>query len=350
MEKYSNYQPLIEVTRGGIVESVHFGALAVVDEGGQLIAAYGGDSTVTFLRSSAKPFQALPFIERGGAVAYGLSMKEISILCASHSGTDVHYQIVGSIQKRINVTEDDLLCGVHQPMDTVTAENLIRKNEKPTPNRHNCSGKHTGMLAHARLRNLPTADYINPDHPIQKTIKETVLEMCELTSEQLVVGIDGCSVPCFAMPLYNCALGYARLCSGKNLDNRRAEACQTITQAMTSHPFMVGGPGRFDTLLMEAGQGLIVSKGGAEGYQAIGLLPGALGPGSPAIGIALKISDGDQSGGRGHSLTALEVLRQLGALSDSQIGQLSGFDHRLLINFAGLEVGDIHPCFTLTHS
>ncbi|MBU1660309.1 MAG: asparaginase, partial [Chloroflexi bacterium] len=125
---------------------------------------------VTFLRSSAKPFQALPFIESGGHERWNLTPREIAILCASHTGTDEHVSVLQEIQGKIEVTQADLLCGIHAPIDAPTREALRERGEEPTPNRHNCSGKHTGMLAHARLFNFPIADYINPEHPVQKRI------------------------------------------------------------------------------------------------------------------------------------------------------------------------------------
>ena len=174
---YENFQPVVELTRGQVVESVHFGALVVADVTGQVLSSWGDPQTVTFLRSSAKPFQALPFVEMGGVEAFDLSPKELAVMCASHSGTDDHAATVAGMQRKFGVTESNLLCGTHTPLDEATARELLLRGEKPTPNRHNCSGKHTGMLGQAVLRKLPVEDYINPDHPIQKTIVETFAEM-----------------------------------------------------------------------------------------------------------------------------------------------------------------------------
>jgi L-asparaginase II len=161
---------MVELTRGRIVESVHFGALAVVDSAGGLVASYGDPHLVTFLRSSAKPFQALPFVERGGDLHYGLSTRELAMVCASHSGTDEQVDVVRGIQAKVGVAETDLLCGVHEPYDKATADAMRERGEAPTPYRHNCSGKHTGMLAHARLRELPLEEYLDPGGPIQESI------------------------------------------------------------------------------------------------------------------------------------------------------------------------------------
>jgi L-asparaginase II len=202
------------------------------------------------------------------------------------------------------------------------------------------------MLAHARLRELPLGEYLDPGGPVQESILGAFADMAGLPPGEVEVGVDGCSAPNFAVPLYNSALAFARLCEPRGLPTERAAACHRITAAMTAHPDMVAGPGRFDTLLMEAAGGRILAKAGAESYQALALLPGALGPNSPALGIAMKISDGDPNG-RARPLVALEVLRQLGALSDADLEALSAFGPRALINFRGLQVGESRAAFTL---
>jgi L-asparaginase II len=352
----SPYQPIFELTRGQTVESIHNGAVAVVDVYGNLLAWYGDPDAVTFLRSSAKPFQALPFIEHGGQARYQLTPREIALICASHSGTDDHVAVARAIQDKAGISESDLLCGVHPPYHEPTAEALRERKEKPTQNRHNCSGKHTGMLAYVNMlehlsneahSNLP---YIDPNHPIQQEILHTFAEMCDVPVESVKIGIDGCSVPNFAVPLRNAALAFARLCdpkAGGIKDPARAAACQTIVTAMTSHPDMVGGPGRFDTQLMNACQGKILIKAGAEGYQGIGIMPGVLGPGSPAIGITLKIGDGDLRN-KARAAVVLEVLSQSGVLSREELSSLASFGPKFPIyNWRKIVVGEGRPCFTL---
>ena len=343
----SPYLPLYELTRGEIVESIHFGALAVCDANGRLVAWYGDPQAVAYLRSTAKPFQALPFLEQEGKSTFDLTPAEVALICASHSGTDTHVATVLSIQSKTGVREADLLCGVHPPYDEATLEAMRERGEEPSPNRHNCSGKHTGMLAYARLKNWPGEDYIRPSHFVQQSILRAFAEMCDLRPEQVQLGIDGCSAPNFAAPLKSVATAYARLCDPSGLSPGRAAACRTITSAMTLHPEMVAGPGKFDTILMECGQGKIVSKGGAEGYRGIGLLPGALGPSSPALGIALKISDGDPRGRATHAVS-LEALRQLGALSADQLESLAEIGPVLPVhNWRKLVVGQARPAFRL---
>ena len=341
------YQPVFELTRGHIVECVHFGAAAIVDVHGALLASLGNPQLVTFLRSSAKPFQALPFIEHGGHKKFGLTPREIALICASHSGTDEHVEILKGMQAKIGISVDDLLCGTHYPIHAATADAMKVRGELSTPYRHNCSGKHTGMLAHAKLCGAPLENYIDFHHPVQESILEAFAAICGLPNEKVELGIDGCSAPNFAIPLYNAALGYARLCDPRDQTPERAEACQTITSAMMANPDMVGGPDRFDTALMQAGDGHILSKGGAEGFQSVGLLSGALGPDSPGIGIAIKISDGDPTD-RARNGVALAILQALGALTESQLKQMSGYGPQLqLENFRKLKVGASRPAFVL---
>ena len=351
-----DYLPILEVKRGNIVESIHFGAAAVVDSTGRIIASYGNPKVVTFLRSSAKPFQALPFIERGGDQFFHLTSKEIALMCASHEGTDEHVEVLKGIQAKVGVQESDLTCGSHPLTHPPTVEAMRARNEVPTPNRHNCSGKHTGMLAHARMRGLPISDYVNPQHEIQKTILEAFSEMCGIPVAEIELGTDGCSAPNFAIPLQNTARGIAILCDPRGLPPERAAACRRITQSMMANPDMVGGPGRFDTRLMEVCQGRILAKGGAEGYQILGIMPGVMGADSPGVGIAIKIADGDLSirradgsaYNRARPAVALEVLRQLGILSEKELAALAEFGPvKPVTNWRKLVVGESRTAFTL---
>jgi L-asparaginase II len=350
------YQPIFELTRGDSVESIHHGAVAVVDSLGKLLAWFGSAEAVTFLRSTAKPLQVLAFLENGGQDYYGLTRREIALMCASHGGTDQHVAVARSIQSKVGMDEADLLCGVHIPADEQTAEAMRDRREQPTPNHHNCSGKHSGMVAFARMlakeNRLRRSDlpYIDFMHPIQIEIRRTFAEMCALPVDQVAMGIDGCSAPNFAVPLYNAALAFARLCdlgAGGVRPPERTVACRTVTAAMMENPDMVAGPGRFDTRLMQVAAGRMVSKGGAEGYQGIGLMPGLLGPGSPALGIAFKVADGDARQ-KVRPALALEILRQLGALSPQELAELSEFGPEFAVsNWRKIIVGRARPLLKL---
>jgi L-asparaginase II len=341
-----SYRPVIELTRGGIVESIHYGAIAVADPSGNLHAWWGDAEIVTFLRSSAKPFQALPLLESGAADQLQLSLEQVAVICASHSGTDEHVRMVASIQEKVGISEADLMCGVHPPYHQPTAQRMREQGVEPTPNRHNCSGKHTGMLTLASFLGEPLSDYINPQHPVQLRIIQTFAEMCGLDTERVVMGIDGCSVPTFAVPLGAAATAFARLMDPSALTPGRAEACRAVVAAMTSHPNMVAGPDRFDTRLMEVTAGRVLAKGGAEAYQGMGVRAGVISPDAPALGVAIKIADGDR-GNRAREAVALSVLEDLGALVEGEREALQEFGPREITNYRGLTVGRIRTCFNL---
>ncbi len=338
--------PLVELTRGSITESLHCGAIAVVDAAGRLIAGYGNPDSVFYLRSSAKPLQAISFVEDGGMQRFGFSDEELSLICASHYGTDHHVSVAASMQRKAGVSESDLLCGVHAPLDRAARQAMAERAEKPTANRHQCSGKHSGMLANCVLHDFSIADYIAREHPLQQLILRVNAQMWDMPEEEVQIGIDGCSVPVFALPLRNAALGFARMADGRDLSSKRAEACEHIFSAMAAFPKMVAGDGGFDTEVMRAGKGKWISKVGSEGFQMIAIRPGCTSVSARGIGVALKILDGDQRGAVA-SLSALEVLRQLGALKADELEMLSAFYTRSLHNWRGFEIGSIHPVFDL---
>jgi L-asparaginase II len=340
------YKPIFEATRGDLVESIHSGAFAVVNNQGNQLASWGDPESVTYLRSSAKPFQAIPFMENKGDEYYGLTDEEIAAFCASHTGTNDHVNIISRMQQKMGLEEKMLLCGTHTPQNSETWIEMNKRGEKPTPIRHMCSGKHTGMLGYARMIGAETENYLSMDNPVQQAILKTFSEMTDTPEESIIIGIDGCSAPNFAVPLKNASFGFARLCQPEGLTPARASACERLTTAMRNHPNMIAGPGKFDTLLMGLTNQKIVSKAGAEGYQCLGVMPGAIEPGSPGLGIALKIADGDAEE-RARPLVALEILRQLGALTFAECESLRKFGPRKIYNFAKIQIGEYRPTFSI---
>ena len=351
-----HFLPLLELKRARVVESTHVGAIAVVDSTGALIHSHGDPYTVAFLRSSAKPFQVLPFVERGGVEHFGFTQRELALSCASHETAQMHLDAVKELQNKVGVEEKYLQCGPHLPGDVAKLREVIQKDIKPTANFNNCSGKHTAMLAHAKMRSLPLENYLANDHPIQQDILSTFAEVCGIEKEKVELGTDGCSAPNFAVPLYNAALGMARLCDPRALTEARGAACKKIISAMMAYPEMVSNYGEFDCELMKTCEGKVVTKRGAEGFQIIGILPGALAPDSPGIGIAFKVTDGDparmndalETKPRVRPAITLEILRQLGALNENQLKTLSAFGpSKILKNYAGIVTGESHPAFHL---
>jgi L-asparaginase II len=348
--------PILERIRGEIVEAVHHGSIAVVDSNGKLIAKYGDPHMVAFLRSSGKPFQALPFVENGGAHHYGYTQRELSLSCASHDGARIHLDAVKALQEKVGIVEENLQCGGHLPSDAEMLREFITKQIHPTHNVNNCSGKHTTMLAYAKMRGWPIENYLDLNHPLQQEILSMLAEMCKMEKSQIELGVDGCSAPNFAMPLYNAALGMARLCDPHELHKGRVASCQKITSAMMAHPEMVSNHGEFDCELMKVGEGRIVTKRGAEGFQIVGLMPGLLGKDSPGVGIAFKVIDGDSSSmnlllestTKVRPAVTLEILRQLNVLNEKQLAALSRFGpEKTIKNYAGRPTGKSIPVFKL---
>jgi L-asparaginase II len=343
--------PMVEILRAGLVESAHLVSLAVVDSSGNLIAAWGDPGLRTYMRSSAKPFQAMPAIVEGAMDEAGFTEAEVALMCSSHAGTDMHADLAAGMLAKIGMSVADLKCGIHTPYDQHTADWLTRSGAANSALRNNCSGKHSGMLALAKHLGAPLETYLDPNHPVQQLILENFARVAGLPIESIQVGIDGCSAPNFAVPLYNAALAYARLMEPGALPGPEAMAARRVVAAMTGNPEVVSGDGRFDTELMRACDGRLLSKGGAEGYQCIGIPVGLLGSGGPALGLALKVLDGDL-GHRASAAASLQVLEQLGAITPRQRKMLPRFDARELTNLAGLPVGElrISPAFALERS
>lgn len=326
------------MTRGGRVESIHYGAVAVVDAQGHLIAHAGDPDLVTYLRSSAKPFQLLPLIESGEAERFGFSDKELAVMAASHSGEPRHVEAVRGILDKISLAEDALQCGAHWPSSEESRRALCAASREPTPIYNNCSGKHSGMLARCVARGLAAHDYLAPNHPIQIEILQTLSQMSGIAADQIDVAVDGCSAPCFALPMRAGAQAFARLADPPGLPEARRRAAQRVFQAMTAYPEMVGGEGRLDTNLMRAAGGNVLSKGGAEGYLGMAIR-------SRGLGVAIKIIDGQNE--RGCGPAAIETLRQLGVLDDAAFALVQRHHHWIVKNYRTLEVGEVRPVFRL---
>ncbi len=344
---------LVEVWRGGRVESEHRGALAVVDANGKLIAHVGDVKLVSYLRSSAKPFQLLPLVESGAADRFGFTDAELAVMAGSHSGEPRHVAAVQSILNKIGLSEDALQCGVHVPFNADSAKALRAAGREPTAVYNNCSGKHASMLAQAVDRGLSTHDYLDPQHAAQVTIRRRLAELGGITFDEIGVGVDGCSAPCFAMPLQAAALAFAKLAEAgsrrQEAGGKKQEASGAMREAglvrvarvMLDYPEMVAGEERLDTDLMRAVPQRVVSKGGAEGYHGMGIVV----KDGPALGIAIKIGDGD--GKRGGHPVVIEVLRQLGVLDDVALTALQSYRAWKITNHRGSEVGEVRANFKL---
>ena len=197
--------------RNGLAESWHSGAVAVSTPEGGLVAGLGDPRAATFLRSAAKPFQALPLLLAGGAEHFALDDADVALICASHGGTPAHVERAESLLARGGFGVADLLCGPHPPMDAASARALAAGGVAPSPLHNNCSGKHAGMLLACRLLEFPAAGYTAPDHPLQRAALDHVARFCGVPTESIGLAVDGCSVPTFHLSLAAAARGYAAL-------------------------------------------------------------------------------------------------------------------------------------------
>ncbi len=330
---------LAKVIRGETVESIHRGSLFVIDGDGKEIVNIGDAETVAFIRSSAKPFQVLPFLMSGGAEKFGYLESEIALACASHSGEKIHTTIAERMLKKIGLGEADLRCGAHLPFNETRAEELIRSGEKPSQLHNNCSGKHAAMLAFALTIGADLKTYDLIENPIQQAILQMVAEFCETPKEAIPLAVDGCCAPNFALSLRAMAKGFLKLVfPPESFDAELREACRRVVTAMMNYPELIGGTERLDTLLMAAARGKFISKIGAEGVWLCGVLP------SPqwtrGLGIALKIDDGDDK--RARAVISVEVLRQLGIYD---AGKLKDYSPLPIKNRRGETVGRVEASF-----
>jgi L-asparaginase II len=327
--------PLTAFHRGGIVESLHCGSVAVVDLDGTILLAAGDPEAITFTRSSLKPLQALPFVAAGGIERFKFTGPETALLCASHSGEPRHVDAAWSMLAKAGNTPDNLQCGTHPPM-YYEVRGQVPPPPPYTPLAHNCSGKHSGMLAHCAACGYERDRYLDPAHPLQREIRSAVAHMSGTPEAALVMGIDGCSAPNYAMPLARLALAFARLASHDE-DARYGKAPRRLGEAMTAHPEMVSGEGRSDLALMNAGRGDWVCKIGAEGVQAIGVR-------SRGVGVAVKVGDGNR---RALVPAVIAVLDQAGLLDAQARASLDALARPTLRNYRGLVVGDVRPTVVL---
>lgn len=304
-----------KVYRGELVDLTHIGHVAVVDYTGKLLYHYGNPERVTFARSSAKPMQAIPAVESGAVDAYGVTDRELALLCASHSGESFHVDAVRSVLQKAGLTDKYLQCGTHYPFADYAAQELRSKGLESETVHCNCSGKHSGMLITAKYLSEDLDTYYKPEHPVQQRIMKTIAEICEYDEEKIITATDGCGVPVHAMPLYKFAQGFARLSKPEVLGEERGKVVKRLTDAMTAYPNMVGGTDRFCTDLMKVCGDRLFAKSGAAAYYAIGLK-------DKGIGMSFKVEDA----GKGIVYAmVLAVLRQLGIITPEEFMKLDKY-------------------------
>ena len=328
--------PLVQTTRGGTQDNLHFGAMAVVDARGRVVACAGDPHWVAFTRSTIKALQALPFMQAEGPRQLGFTRENVALLCASHSGEAMHVAQVDQMLAKAGVTHRALQCGCQVPIFA-----QLRVGETPPDTHwderhHNCSGKHSGFLAYCTLHGLPLENYLEPEHPLQEAIRRDLARACGLAPEQLRLGIDGCSAPNYALPLSALARAFARLATGEQ-DAEFGASFAALAEAMTAHPELVSGTGRNDKDYMHAGRGDWVTKIGADGMQVVASR-------SRGQALVVKIADGNPVALHAATVAALD---QLEWLDDAQREQLQTWRAAVVTNWRGLPVGERRTVFTL---
>jgi L-asparaginase II len=322
---------IIDVTRGGLVESRHQVHGAVVDAHGGVVRAWGDHALPIYGRSAIKPLLALLLVESGAADKFQLSEREIALATASHNGEPGHVDTVLSWLGRIGLSGDDLECGPQAPRMEADLHNMHVANRKPIRAQNNCSGKHSGFLTAARHLGFPTKGYIQYEHPVQQRLLGILEQMsgCDLTG--VPRGIDGCGIPTIAFPIANHAFAMAQMADPHHLPEARAAASRRILHAMTAEPWYVAGTDRFCTTVMRVTGAKAAIKAGAEGVY-IGALP------ELGLGICVKAADG---AGRAAEVAMGAVLRHLGVIDDAMAEKLSGVLRPEIRNWAGTAIGKI---------
>ncbi len=294
-------EPMVELWRGGLLESVHRGHAVICDDQGQIVESWGNAGEIIFPRSSCKMIQALPLMESGAFDAAGLTEAHAAFACASHYGAGLHVQMARTWLTGLGMGEADLRCGSHEPTDKVERNRLIKTDESPCQYHNNCSGKHSGMLTmNQHLKG--DAEYTEVDHPLQVQIKQAFEEVTDETSAGW--GVDGCSAPNFACSLHGLARAMGRFAGATGTGDKRDRAMHRLTRAMAAYPELVAGDTSCDTELMRAMDGRVTLKGGAEAVH-IAIIP------ELKMGVALKIVDG---GYRASDSVIAALLVRLGVL------------------------------------
>ncbi|KPJ58875.1 MAG: hypothetical protein AMJ42_02500 [Deltaproteobacteria bacterium DG_8] len=324
---------LVKVTRGNHIESIHRGHIVVIDSKGDMVYLIGDPDFKICLRSCAKPLQALPIISTGAADKFSFTPAELAIMSGSLNGQDFQINVIKSILNKIGLDEHFLQCGVHRPSHRATAKRLQEEGKKPSALHNNCAGKHIAMLTLCVYHGWPLDNYTSKEHPVQQLILKTVSSMTEVPVKEIGIGIDGCGVPVFFLPLKNLARSYAQLTSTSD------QAIHRLMEALLSHPEMIAGDERICTDIMRVLGKRVFAKTGAEGGYAMSLM-------REGWGVAIKIEDGNN---RAMHPVIIETLRQLKIVTRKEEDKLQSYHHPVIKNHRKEIVGSIEARFSLTN-
>jgi L-asparaginase II len=327
---------LVEVHRGNAVESAHRGALAVVDADGACVLALGDIERPIFPRSAVKALQALPLVASGAGDAFGLDDEALALACASHNGEPAHVATAARMLAAAGLDADALECGVHWPYREAFQREMAARGETPCALHNNCSGKHAGFvclgchIAGQRDARAFVSGYTDAGHAIMREVTRALQSATGWDLATTARGIDGCSIPTFAIPLRHLALAFARLATGRGLSDGHARAARRLREAVARAPFMVGGTDRFDTRVMQRLGERVFCKVGAEGVYCAALP-------DRGIGVAIKIDDGNNA--RAAEVVMAALIEAFVALDAAESAFLRGLSERHLANWNGIEVG-----------
>jgi L-asparaginase II len=324
---------IAEALRGDQVESAHRGAGAVVDGSGAIVMAFGDVERPVYPRSAIKALQALPLVESGAADRLGLSAKEIALACASHAGEEDHIATARAMLAKAGRDESVLECGIHWPLGEAAARALARSGKTPGQLHNNCSGKHAGFVCLACAEGVDPRGYVADYHPVQHEVTAAIADVTQARLSDETRGVDGCSIPTYAIPLRALALGFARFGTGEGLARGRASAAARIRAAVAAHPATVAGAGRFDTEIMTVLGARAFTKTGAEGVYCAALP-------DMGLGIAVKSDDG---GARAAQVAIATLLRRFGGFDEDLRAGLAPFIAPRLVNWNGVETGALRP-------
>ena len=324
---------VVEAWRGGRVESAHRGAGAVVDAGGTVVMAFGDVERPVYPRSAVKAMQALPLVESGAADRLGLTPSEIALACASHSGEFEHVATARAMLAKAGRDAHALECGAHWPLGEAASRALARAGATPTALHNNCSGKHAGFICFACAEGIEPRGYVASDHPVQREVTAALADVTRAALNEETRGIDGCSIPTYAIPLRALAYGFARFVTGQGLQPLRARAAERIRAAVAAHPSIVAGERRFDTEIITRLGGRVFSKTGAEGTLCAALP-------DLGLGLAVKAEDG---GARAAQVIIAALIQRLGGFDEGLRASLAPFVRPRLVNWNGIEVGVLRP-------
>lgn len=258
---FMNSEMICAKVRNGLDESVFYGHAVSIDEDQKIVSSLGNPYYITFIRSASKPLQAMAIVLTGAYEKFNLNLKHLAIASGSHNGQKIHTDAVEDLLDKSGVTMDKLLCGTHPPLTRAARNEFDEAMAKPI--NHNCSGKHAGMLACCAAKGWRLNDYNSIDHPVQQLTLEIMAKMCGIQKDQIIIGVDGCGVPVFGMPLYNMSVGFSNLSKPDKIEYSLKEAAKLVSEAVKLYPLLIGGEDRVMTAFLEDNPG-VVAKDGAE--------------------------------------------------------------------------------------